>query len=162
MTQGDPAMPKDEDAISVGAMGRTAQMSEQAAPGPVSLAEVARRQRVTVLLAGGLAAAGLVVGAGLGEWAAGAFLAIGVGLSLVNALLTELSMIRMTASGDDLSRKQFAVSALARLAVVSGVALVLVIAFWPVGGFVLGGLALFQLLTIALTGFPLLKELRES
>lgn len=90
------------------------------------------------------------------------FFAVGVGLSLLNALLTEQSMMRMTASGDDLSRSQFAMSALARLALISVVALGLVFVFWPDGGLVLAGLALFQLLTIVLTGLPLLREMRES
>ena len=71
-------------------------------------------------------------------------------------------MMRMTSSGDDLSRKQFAMSALLRLSAISLVAFVLVLVFWPVGGFVLVGLAVFQLLTVVVTGFPLLKELRNS
>lgn len=137
-------------------------MSDQAAPSRVSLAEVARRQRVTVFLAGGLAVAAVVVGVAFGSGLAGVFFAVGVTLSLLNALLTEQSMMRMTASGDDLSRNQFAMAALGRLAVISVAALAMVVVFWPEGGLVLGGLALFQLLTIVLTGLPLLRELRES
>lgn len=128
----------------------------------VPVAEVARRQRVPLIVAGGLAVAALLGGLVLGNWAAGVFLAVGFGLAMLNTASTELSMMRMTASGDDLSRKRFAMSALMRLSVVSLIAVVLVVAFWPVGGLVLVGLALFQLVTVALTGFPLLKELRNS
>lgn len=137
-------------------------MGDQVAAPRASLAAVARRQRVTVLLALALALAAVVAGVGFDGWLGGVFFAVGVGLSLLNALLTERSMMRMTASGDDLSRSQFAMSALARLAVISVVALALVVVFWPDGGLVLAGLALFQLMTIVLTGLPLLKELRES
>ena len=141
---------------------RHVRMSDQAAAPRVSLVTVAKRQRVTVLLAAKLTLAAVVVGVAFDSWLAGVFFAVGVGLSLLNALLTEQSMIRMTANGDDLSRGQFAMSALARLALISVVALALVIAFWPDGGLVLAGLALFQLLTIVLTGLPVLREMRES
>jgi cation transport ATPase len=128
-----------------------------------ALAEGARRQRTMVIVAAGLAAVAFLVGGSLGYWPAGLFVAVGIGLALVNTVVTEMSMMRMTASGDDLSRRQFAMGALVRLAAISLVAFVLVVVFWRVGGgFVLAGLAVFQLLTVALTGFPLLKELRNS
>lgn len=124
--------------------------------------ELVRRQRMLLAIAGGCALAALVGGAVLGSLPGGLFVAVGIALSVVNTLLTELSMVRMTAAAGDLSRKQFALSALGRLAVVSLSAIVLVIAFWPVGGLVLVGLAVFQLVTIVLTSLPLLKELRTS
>ena len=77
-----------------------------------ALAEVARRQRTMVIVAAGLAVVAFLVGGSLGYWPAGLFIAIGIGLALVNTVVTEMSMIRMTATGDDLSRKQFAMSAL--------------------------------------------------
>ncbi|MDF2967616.1 MAG: synthase chain [Nocardioidaceae bacterium] len=128
----------------------------------VSMTEATRRQRLVVVAAGVAAVVALMLGGGLGNWLAGLFGALGVGLGLANALLTEASMIRMTTAGRKLSRKQFAVSAFGRLAAISLVALILVFAFWPAGGFVLAGLAVFQLLTIVLTALPLLKELRQS
>jgi len=138
------------------------EMGEQVTPLPVRLPELVWRQRVLVGLAAGLVGAAVLGGLAFDAWAAGLFIAAGVGLSLLNVVLTEVSMMRMTASGDDLSRKQFALSALMRLSLVSLVAFVLAIVFWPAGGLVLVGLALFQLLNVALTGFPLLKELRNS
>ena len=152
-----------EDVTSVSGSERTAPMSDPSTPGPrVPVAELARRQRNLVIIAAALAVACFLVGGGSGNLAAGIFLAVGIGLALLNTLFTEWSMMRMTAGGDDLSRKQFAMSALLRLSVISLVAFVLVVVFWPVGGFVLVGLAVFQVLTVALTGFPLLKELRNS
>jgi hypothetical protein len=128
-----------------------------------ALAEGARRQRTIVILAAALAVVAFLVGGFLGHWPAGLFVAVGIGLGLVNTVVTEMSMMRMTASGDDLSRRQFAMGALVRLSAISLIALVLVVVFWRAGGgLVLAGLAVFQVLTVALTGFPLLKELRNS
>jgi len=154
---------KGEDVTRVSSSERTEPMSDPSTPSPrVPVGELARRQRNLVILAAVLAVVCFLGGGGSGNLAAGVFLAVGIGLALLNTLVTEWSMMRMTASGDDLSRKQFAMSALLRLSVVSLVAFVLVVVFWPAGGFVLVGLAVFQLLTVALTGFPLLKELRNS
>jgi hypothetical protein len=128
-----------------------------------AVAEGARRQRTLVVVAAGLAVVAFLAGGSLGHWPAGVFVAVGIGLALLNTVLTEMSMMRMTASGDDLSRKQFAMGALVRLAAISLIAFVLVVVFWRVGGgLVLAGLAVFQVLTVALTGLPLLKELRNS
>ena len=138
-------------------------MDDQAVPAPrVPMGELARRQRNMIIIAGGLAVVCLLGGVAFENVLAGVFLAVGIGLALLNSVATEMSMIRMTSSGDDLSRKQFAMSALLRLSVISVVAFVLVVVFWLAGGFVLVGLAVFQVLTVALTGFPLLKELRNS
>ena len=164
----DDGANESEDVESVTGTDKTASMDDaQAAPAATSarvpVAELARRQRNIVIMAVCLAAACLVGGAASGYPLAGVFLAVGIGLALLNTVATEVSMMRMTATGDDLSRKQFAVSALMRLSAISVVALVLVVVFWDVGGgFVLGGLAVFQVLIVALTGLPLLKELRNS
>lgn len=130
--------------------------------GLFELARAFGTQRRAVLLAAALVAASVLVGIGLDSWRSGAFAAVGVVLGLANAVLTELSLVRFVASGDLLSRRQFATSALARLGVISLVAFAVVGLWWPTGGFVLVGLALFQLLSVALTGLPLLKELRKA
>ena len=71
-------------------------------------------------------------------------------------------MARMVAAGEELSRKQFAYSALMRLAAISLVGFGLVVFFWRQGGVaVLFGLALFQMMTLVLQGIPLLKELHK-
>ncbi len=98
---------------------------------------------------------------GLGEPAIGAFFAAGVVLAIVNAVLTEHSMARMVASGELLSKKQFAASSMMRLGAVSLVGFGLVVLFWPHGVAVLFGLAVFQFATLVLQGIPLLKELHK-
>jgi len=105
--------------------------------------------------------AALVIGIGLGEPAIGAFIAIGVFLAVVNAVLTEYSMARMVASGELLSKKQFAAGAMMRLGAISLVGFGIVVLFWPNGVATLFGLAIFQVMTLLLQGIPLLKELHK-
>lgn len=122
----------------------------------------ARNQRVT--LVAGLALAALCAGIGLslGYGAVGLFAAVGVLFGLANALIAELTMIRIVDSEGAPSRRQFGFSSLGRLAIISGAALVLVIAFWPNGIGTFFGLAIFQPVVLVLTGLPLLKELRNG
>lgn len=130
------------------------------APGSVRAALVGQRRIVQIGVLAILA--GLVAGAGLGHPLVGLFFAIGVALAIANSLATEMGMARMVASGEELSRKQFAYSALMRLAAISLVGFGLVVFFWRQGGLaVLFGLALFQLMTLVLQGIPLLKELHK-
>lgn len=148
---------------SVSDVKRMADMGEPRTATPTRLPELVRRQRVLVGFAGGLAVAAVAVGGWLGEWAAGLFVAVGIGLALSNALLTEVSIVRLAGGANqDLSRGKFALTALLRLSAVSVAAIVLVVAFWPVGGLVLVGLAVFTFTSTILTAFPLLRELRNS
>jgi len=154
-------LPGMDDSAADPAAKRAADRAD-GTPARAPMSEVTRRQRLVVIAAGVAVLVALLIGGSMDAWSAGLFAAIGVVLALGNALLTEAGMIRMTSTGQDLSRKQFALSAFGRLAVISLVAVVLVLAFWPIGGFVLAGLAVFQLLTIVVTALPLLKELRHS
>jgi hypothetical protein len=141
-------------------------MTREGAAQPVldasPVGQVAANQRRTVALAAALIAASLIIGVSNGYWQIGVFVAVGIALGLVNSLLTELSMVRFTASGTELSRKQFAMSALVRLLSISLVAFALTVFFWPAGATVLAGLAVFHLITVAFTGLPLLKEVRKA
>jgi hypothetical protein len=130
--------------------------------GSTQLAQVVSNQRRTVALAGGLIAASVIVAASNGYWRIGVFLAVGVALGLLNSLLTEMSMVRFIQSGTELSRKQFAISALVRLLGISLVAFTLAVVFWPGGATALAGLAIFHSITVAFTGLPLLKEVRKA
>jgi hypothetical protein len=131
-----------------------------AGPAPSLRAAVIGQRRIVQV--GALCAlAALVGGAALGEPAIGAFLAIGVVLAVANAVLTEHSMARMVASGELLSKKQFAAGAMMRLGAISLVGFGLVVLFWPDGVAVLFGLAIFQVMTLLLQGIPLLKELHK-
>lgn len=128
------------------------------------MAKALRNQRRALILAAVLAFGSFWIAFGLGDWRIGVFVSIGVLLGYANGLLTEAFLIRTTeADSDDmLSRKQFAISALVRLMAISLVAIVLTVAFWPIGATVLAGLAIFHLLALVLTGLPLLKELRQA
>lgn len=130
--------------------------------GPVTLAGAVGKQRRTVALAGVLAALGLWIPLALGYWQFGIFLAAGILIALGNGILTELSLMRSIESRDTFTRKQFTMTSLVRLMVISVVALGLTLVFWPAGAATLFGLAIFHLITLVLTGIPLLKELRKA
>jgi hypothetical protein len=131
-------------------------------PVHISLRHSVAGQRRIVQVGGIVILAALVIGAAVGSPAVGLFLAIGVALAIVNSVFTEHGMAQMVASGEELSRKQFAVSALMRLSAISLVGFGLVVLFWRDGGLaVLFGLALFQMMTLLLQGIPLLKELHK-
>ena len=121
-----------------------------------------RNQDRTLLLALGMCIAAVWIATPMGEWEIGVFVAIGVVLGLVNHVLTELFLLRSVEGSDLITRKQFAMSSLVRLMGVSLVAVALAVAFWPDGATVLLGLALFHLITLVLTGLPLLKEIKKA
>lgn len=129
-------------------------------PAPTLRASVTGQRRVVQVGALCILAA-LVVGLGLGEPAIGAFVAIGVLLAVLNAVMTEHSMARMVAAGELLSKKQFAAGAMMRLGAISLVGFGIVVLFWPNGVATLFGLAVFQVMTLLLQGIPLLKELHK-
>jgi hypothetical protein len=131
-----------------------------AGPPPTLRSSIAGQRRIVQVGALCMVAA-IVIGTGLGEPAIGAFLAVGVLLAVVNAILTEHSMARMVASGELLSKTQFAAGAMMRLGAISLVGFGLVVLFWPDGVAVLFGLAVFQVMTLLLQGIPLLKELHK-
>ncbi len=124
-----------------------------------SLVKVLRDQRRAVLVAAILSAAALWIFVPMGEWQTGVFVAVGMVLGLANHVATELSLAKMIASAN-LSRSEITSSALFRLLFVSVPAIAVAVAFWPVGLTALIGLALFRLITLVMTGIPLLKELK--
>ncbi len=130
--------------------------------GSPALVRAAGKQQRAAILAAALIVGLLWVTIPLGRWEVGVFAAAGIALGLVNQILTERSLLRCVESGDLHNRKQFAMSSLVRLLGISLVAGVLVVIFWPNGATVLLGLALFHLLVLVLTGFPLIKELRKA
>ena len=132
---------------------------EGAPPRPTAV-KVLRDQRKVVALALLLAAASLWIFVPMGEWQVGLFVAIGMLLGLGNHVATELSLLKMISSGAQMSRSEIASSALVRLLFVSVPAVVIAVAFWSVGLTTLIGLALFRLITLVMTGIPLLKELK--
>lgn len=120
------------------------------------------KQRRTLVVALLLSVAAIWVTTPLGQWQSGVFFSVGVFLSLFNHVLTQLALYRTLESADGISRKQFAVGSVGRLGVVTLLAAVIVVVFWPYGAAVLIGLALFHLVILVFTGLPLLNEIRKA
>jgi hypothetical protein len=127
-----------------------------------SVLKVVRDQRKTILVALGLAVAAFWVAGQLGEWRLATCLSIGVGLGLLNHLATELWLLRIISSGAEPSRGAMTRATIARLIVLSVVAVGLTVALWPDGVGVLMGLAIFRLIALTMTSITLLKELKEQ
>jgi hypothetical protein len=136
--------------------------SAEIAPGDrPSVLRVLRDQRKTLILAGALMAGTYWVSGQLGEWRLAACIAGGIALGLVNHLATEYWLMKIITSGEQPSRNQMIASTMTRLAALTVVAIGIAVAFWPDGIGLLLGLALFRLIALAMTGIPLLKELKK-
>jgi hypothetical protein len=103
------------------------------------------------LIAACLGVASFVVLAPMGYPLAAAFFCGGLGLGLLNTRLVQRSAARFAASGDP-SKRRFAVAVLARLALITALAVGLAMVVQPEGLGVFAGLA----------ALPLIKELRRS
>jgi hypothetical protein len=119
------------------------------------------RQRRPLVVAVLLCAATLWIAIPAGRPQVGAFFSVGVFLSLLNHVLTEIGLSRSLEEGE-ISRRHFAVGSLWRLALITAIALAIVAAFWPYGAAVLLGLALMHLVILVFTGLPLLNEMRKA
>jgi hypothetical protein len=128
---------------------------------PVALKVIAKQRRLIVLAA--VLAVLVVLGStGVGKLQVGLLAAAGILLGLLNGILTELTLLRAVDSGELPNKREYAMASVARLIGLSLVAVVLVVAFWPSGAATLFGLAFFHLITVVLTGIPVLKELRKA
>ena len=128
---------------------------------PVALKVIAKQRRLIVLAA--VLAVLVVLGStGVGKLQVGLLAAAGILLGLLNGILTELTLLRAVDSGELPNKREYAMASVARLIGLSMVAVVLVVAFWPYGAATLFGLAFFHLITVVLTGIPVLKELRKA
>ena len=133
-----------------------------AAPKKASVRKVVRDQRKTLVVALCMAIAAYWVIGQLGEWRLAGGLAIGVGLGLLNHLATEYWLLRIITSGEEPSRNRMIRSTIARLSLLSIVAVGLTVLMWPDGVGVLIGLAIFRLIALTMTSITLLKELKEQ
>lgn len=132
-----------------------------AAVGQASVLRVLRDQRKTLAVAAVLAVFGLWFGQ-YGNWTLAFCIAGGVGLGLFNHLYTEYWLLKIITSGEQPTRGQMIASTLARLAVLTVVAVGIAVWFWPDGIALLLGLAIFRLIALVMTGLPLLKELKNQ
>jgi hypothetical protein len=117
--------------------------------------------RRAVPIATALGVVSFVVLAPMGYPLAAVFFCGGLGLGLLNTVLVQRSAARFAASGDP-NKRRFAVAVLARLTLVTGLAVGLALALQPEGLAVFGGLAALQLLMIFIASVPLVRELRQS
>jgi hypothetical protein len=126
------------------------------------LAQVVRDQRKTIVVGLVLAVASFWILGQLDEWRLAASLSIGVALGLLNHLATERWLLGLLTSGREPTRAAMMRSTMVRLAVVTVVAVIVAVLFWPDGIGVLLGLAVFRLIALAMTTIPLLKELKSQ
>ncbi len=130
-------------------------------PDVITSTRIAVNLRRAALVAAGIGVASFVVLTPMGYPLAAAFFCGGLGLGLLNTALVQRSAARFAASGDP-SKRRFAVAVLARLALITALAVGLALALQPEGLGVFAGLAALQLLMIFMASVPLVKELRRS
>jgi len=123
---------------------------------------VLARQRRPLAVAVLLSVAALWICIPLGRTQVGVFFAVGIWLSMLNHVLTEVGLYLAIESGGEMSRKQFAMGSLSRLAIITLIAFAIVLTFWPYGAATLLGLALMHLIMLVFTGLPLLNEMRKA
>jgi hypothetical protein len=133
------------------------------APGEkASFGRVLRDQRKVILVAAVLVVAVFWILIQLGEWTLAGCIAGGIVLGLMNHLYTEYWLLKLLVSGEQPTRRSLTMSTIARLAVLSVVAVGCAVAFWPSGIGLLLGLAVFRLIALVMTTIPLLKELKSQ
>lgn len=133
-----------------------------AAPlGKPSLFRVVRDQRKTFTVALVLVVASYWIAGQLGEWRLAGCIAAGIGLGLINHIVTEFWLLKLISSGEEPTRSKIAASTFVRLLILSVVAVTIAVYFWPDGIGLLLGLAIFRLVALLMTSVTLLKELKE-
>ena len=126
-----------------------------------SIGRVLKDQRKAILVALGLAVASFWIAGQLGEWTLAGCIAGGIGLGLFNHLATEYWLLRIITSGEQPTRSEMIFATVARLTVLTAVAVTIAVVFWPDGIGLLLGLAIFRLVALVMTSVPLLKELKQ-
>jgi len=116
-----------------------------------------RRSAIAALVVGALAVAVLFP---MGYLGYALFGCLGLGLGLLNSALVVRSVERFSETKP--SKARFSGSVLIRLAAITVLAFGLVLLFRPEGVGVFGGLAVFQLIAIASSMLPLIKEIRQK
>lgn len=127
-----------------------------------SIGRVIKDQRKAIIVALGLAVAVYWVAGQLGEWTLAGCIAGGIGLGLVNHLATEYWLLRIITSGEQPTRNEMIFATVARLTVLTAVAVTIAVIYWPDGIGLLLGLAIFRLVALVMTSVPLLKELKKQ
>lgn len=108
-----------------------------------------------------LAVVGIVLGAVFGHVVMGILFAIGLGMGLYNARLLQKQVLRVISS-ENPTKRQLTGSSMQRLGVLTLIALAMGYFLRPDGLGVFFGLAVFQLIFMAHTMVPVLKERRHQ
>lgn len=116
--------------------------------------------RRSALAATVVGAASVAILAPLGYGAYALFGCVGLALGVLNSFLTMRSVLRFAQSRP--TRAQFSLTMLARLSVITALALACALLFPPPAIAVFGGLIVFQFLGIASSLLPLIKEIRRK
>lgn len=127
-----------------------------------SLLRVVKDQRKTIVVALTLMVAAFWICGQLDRWTLAAAIASGVALGLVNHVATELWLLRIISDGRQPTRGTMMRATLARLVVLTSVAVALAVMWWPDGIGLLLGLGFFRLIALVMTTIPLLKELKSQ
>jgi hypothetical protein len=117
----------------------------------VSIPDIARVGRRTMVSAVIVAVVALGVGLVLNYPLAGVGACVGMGLGMLNFRMITASVLRVGRRADANKRRPLALNTLSRLAAISLVTLGLLFLSFQLGFGVLGGLALFQVLLLANT-----------
>lgn len=127
-----------------------------------SIFKVIKDQRKIIGVALAMIVASFWVAGQFGEWQLAGCISAGVVLGLANHLHTEWWLLKIISSGAEPTKGQITRATIARLTVLSVVAIGIAIAFWPDGIGLLIGLAIFRLIALVMTTIPLLKELKNQ
>lgn len=133
-------------------------------PGEPSFASVAVNYRRTLFTALAVGVAALVGLSLAHQYAAGLLLCVGLGLGAYNSGMIVRSAARYGAgapSGQAPRRGRIIGGVFGRLMMITGVALLLLVAVHPGGWGAVAGLAVFQLLLLANALAPMVKEVRR-
>src|SRR5215210_4657367 len=131
-------------------------------PQRASLWRVVRDQKKIIGVAAVMVVATYWIAGQFGEWELAGCISGGVLLGLANHVMTERWLLGIITSGAQPTRGQMIASTLARLGVLTVVAVGAAVLFWPNGIGLLLGLAIFRLIALVMTGLPLLKELKQG
>lgn len=141
----------------------TGESSVRDLPTKVTVGTLLKFQRKAVLLAAGMAGAGLWVSVGFGRWGLGFAIVTGVALGLLNHFATEWWGLKIVVAGATPTRGSMTRSTILRLMTLTAVVAVAAVIFrWPDALGVLFGLAIFRLIALVMTTIPLLKELKNQ
>ena len=127
-----------------------------------SLGRVLRDQKRVLFVALFLVVASFWICGPLDKWPVAIFFSVGIGIGVVNHIVSEYSLLNTLASGREPTRSEMGRQALVRLLAVGGGAAAVAVVFWSTGIVTLIGLALFRLITLVMTSIPLLKELKQQ